>query len=650
VHTLMDRCCDKCTHSPASPCKDYILCRKTGPLCHDDEQCRRWRQDLLNSINLPADSDRRQILICAGTGCTSSGSRGLVDALKTALKEHGLEDKVSVKITGCHGFCEQGPLMIIEPQKVFYTRVETADVPEIVESHLVNGQVVERLLYVDPTTGERARTYETVPFYARQKRLVLHNCGHINPENMADYIANDGYTALTRALFELTPEQVIEEVKTSGLRGRGGAGFPTGMKWSFVRAAEGDKKYVVCNADEGDPGAFMDRSVLEGDPHAVLEGMMICGYAVGADEGYIYVRAEYPLAIQRLKIAIAQAEEYGILGDNILNSGFNFRIKIKAGAGAFVCGEETALLTSIEGNRGMPRVRPPFPAQKGLWGKPTNLNNVETYANVPQIIRNGGAWYAAMGTEKSKGTKIFALTGKVNNTGLVEVPMGITMREIIFDVGGGIRDGKKFKAVQIGGPSGGCLPDEQLDLPVDYDSLTAAGAIMGSGGLVVMDETTCMVDVARFFLNFTQAESCGKCTPCREGTKRMLEILTRICEGKGEMEDIDTLERLARVVKNTALCGLGQTCPNPILSTLRYFRDEYEAHIKDKRCPAHVCQALLVYTINPEKCTGCGNCARSCPAGAISGEKKQPHVIDASRCIKCGNCLQKCKFGAVEKA
>ena len=650
MHTLMDRCCDKCTHSPASPCKDYILCRKTGPLCHDDEQCRRWRQDLLNSINLPADSDRRQILICAGTGCTSSGSRGLVDALKTALKEHGLEDKVSVKITGCHGFCEQGPLMIIEPQKVFYTRVETADVPEIVESHLVNGQVVERLLYVDPTTGERARTYETVPFYARQKRLVLHNCGHINPENMADYIANDGYTALTRALFELTPEQVIEEVKTSGLRGRGGAGFPTGMKWSFVRAAEGDKKYVVCNADEGDPGAFMDRSVLEGDPHAVLEGMMICGYAVGADEGYIYVRAEYPLAIQRLKIAIAQAEEYGILGDNILNSGFNFRIKIKAGAGAFVCGEETALLTSIEGNRGMPRVRPPFPAQKGLWGKPTNLNNVETYANVPQIIRNGGAWYAAMGTEKSKGTKIFALTGKVNNTGLVEVPMGITMREIIFDVGGGIRDGKKFKAVQIGGPSGGCLPDEQLDLPVDYDSLTAAGAIMGSGGLVVMDETTCMVDVARFFLNFTQAESCGKCTPCREGTKRMLEILTRICEGKGEMEDIDTLERLARVVKNTALCGLGQTCPNPILSTLRYFRDEYEAHIKDKRCPAHVCQALLVYTINPEKCTGCGNCARSCPAGAISGEKKQPHVIDASRCIKCGNCLQKCKFGAVEKA
>ncbi len=517
MQSLMDRCCEKCFHSPATPCQDYVRCRTEGPLCHEEESCRSKHRDLLAAIHLPADSPRRQILICAGTGCTSSGSRHLVEALEEELARQGLTAQITVKITGCHGFCEQGPLMIVEPQKIFYTRVQVEDVPEIVTEHLVNGNVVERLLYVDPATGERALTYEKVPFYARQRRLVLHNCGHINPENIADYVASGGYLALTKALFEMSPEQVIEEVKTSGLRGRGGAGFPTGMKWSFVRAAQGDKKYVVCNADEGDPGAFMDRSVLEGDPHAVLEGMLVCGYAVGADEGYIYVRAEYPLAIHRLKIAIAQAEQYGLLGDNILNSGFNFHLKIKAGAGAFVCGEETALLTSIEGNRGMPRVRPPFPAQQGLWGKPTNLNNVETYANVPLIIKNGGAWYAAMGTEKSKGTKIFALTGKVNNTGLVEVPMGISMREIIFGVGGGIRDNKKFKAVQIGGPSGGCLPDEKLDLPVDYDSLTAAGAIMGSGGLVVMDETTCMVDVARFFLNFTQAESCGKCTPCREG-------------------------------------------------------------------------------------------------------------------------------------
>lgn len=650
MNRLIDKCCDKCQHTPQTPCKDFIKCRREGPLCHDDESCREKRQNLLNRIHVPADSAYRQVLICAGTGCTSSGSPRLVKALEEEIKKKGLTGRVEIKITGCHGFCEQGPLMIVEPRKTFYTGVQEEDIPEIVEKDLMGDEVVERLLYKDPATGEVARTYESVPFYAKQKRLVLSNCGHINPETISDYIANDGYLGLTKVLFEMKPEEVIEEVKSSGLRGRGGAGFPTGLKWSFVRQAEGDKKYVVCNADEGDPGAFMDRSVLEGDPHAVLEGMMICGYAVGADEGYIYVRAEYPLAIHRLKIAIAQAEECGLLGDNILNSGFNFRIKIKAGAGAFVCGEETALLTSIEGNRGMPRVRPPFPAQKGLWGKPTNLNNVETYANVPHIIRNGSRWYASQGTEKSKGTKIFALTGKVNNTGLVEVPMGITMREIIFGVGGGIKDGKKFKAVQIGGPSGGCLPEEKLDLPVDYDSLTAAGAMMGSGGLVVMDETTCMVDVARFFLTFTQSESCGKCTPCREGTKRMLEILTRICNGEGKEEDIDTLERLARVVKNTALCGLGQTCPNPILSTLRYFRDEYEAHIKDKRCPAGTCAALLTYRINEEKCKGCGKCAKVCPAGAITGEKKQPHKIDTSKCIKCGSCMINCKFGAVETA
>jgi NADH-quinone oxidoreductase subunit F len=650
MQSLMDKCCAKCTNSPGTPCRDYIRCRTGGPFCHDDEACREKRRELLAGIHLSGDSGRRQVLLCAGTGCVSSGSRKLVDLLAEEIEKAGLADKISVKITGCHGFCEQGPIVIVEPQKTFYRRVEAADIPEIVSKDLLGGEVVERLLYVDPATDRAAATYETIPFYAGQQRLVLHNCGHINPEKIEDYVAGEGYAAAAKVLLEMTPEEVIEEVKKSGLRGRGGAGFPTGLKWSFCRQSPGDKKYVICNADEGDPGAFMDRSVLEGDPHSVLEGMIVGGYAIGADEGYIYCRAEYPLAIHRLKVAIEQAGQYGILGDNILNSGFNFHIKIKAGAGAFVCGEETALMTSIEGNRGMPKVRPPFPAQKGLWDKPTNINNVETWSNVPQIIRKGGDWYASMGTEKSKGTKIFALTGKVNNTGLVEVPMGISMREILFDLGGGIMDNKKFKAVQIGGPSGGCLPDEQLDLPVDYDSLTAAGAIMGSGGLVVMDETTCMVDVARFFLNFTQAESCGKCTPCREGTKRMLEILTRICEGEGKMEDIATLERLAGVVKNTALCGLGQTCPNPILSTLRYFRPEYEAHIIDKRCPAGVCQALLVYTINAETCTGCGACARACPAGAITGEKKQPHTIDLEKCIKCGSCIQKCKFGAVLKA
>ncbi len=644
---LMDKCCSLCVHTPDSPCKDYIVCRTQGPLCHKDEGCHDKKVDLINSIIIPQDGSNREILICAGTGCTSSGAVRLVKKLDEALEAKGLAGQISVKITGCHGFCEQGPLMIIEPAKTFYTKVQEEDIDEIIEKDLLGGEVAQRLLYHDPITGEYAGTYQEVPFYARQQRLVLHNCGHINPEEISDYIANKGYLGINKAVFEMTPQQVVEDVKLSGLRGRGGAGFPAGVKWGFVMQATGDKKYVVCNADEGDPGAFMDRSVLEGDPHAVLEGMMICGYAVGADEGYIYVRAEYPLAIQRLKIAIAQAEQWGILGNNILGSGFSFHIKIKAGAGAFVCGEETALLTSIEGSRGMPRVRPPFPAQSGLWGKPTCLNNVETFANVPMILRNGGVWYSSIGTENSKGTKIFALTGNVNNTGLVEVPMGISMRDIIFSIGGGIKNGKKFKAVQIGGPSGGCLPEEMLDLSVDYDSLTSAGAMMGSGGLVVMDETTCMVDVARYFLSFTQAESCGKCTPCREGTTRMLEILTRICDGQGKMEDIDTLERLARVVKNTSLCGLGQTCPNPIISTLRYFKDEYIAHIDDKHCPAGACKALLEYRIDPDKCRGCGLCIKVCPSDAITGEKRQPHGIDPQKCIKCGSCMAACKFGAI---
>ena len=589
---------------------------------------------------------RAHILICTGTGCTASGAKDVLAKFEVELKAKKLRDEVSLVETGCHGFCEGGPLVIIYPEGTFYTRVKPEDVAEIVEEHILKGRIVSRLLFKEPLTAEQVPNYDEIAFYKKQHRLVLRNCGHINPDSIEEYIGADGYEGLAKVLLEMTPEQVVEEMKKTGLRGRGGGGFPTGMKWMFCAKSPGPKKYVICNADEGDPGAFMDRSLLEGDPHAILEGMAICAYAIGADEGYIYCRAEYPLAIKRLKQAIAQAEEAGLLGEKILGTDFNFTIHIKEGAGAFVCGEETALMASIEGKRGMPRPRPPFPAVKGLWEKPSNINNVETFANVPYIFRVGAEEYAKLGTEKSKGTKVFALTGKINNTGLAEVPMGITMREIIFDIGGGIMGGKKFKAVQIGGPSGGCIPEELLDTPVDYDSLIAAGAMMGSGGLVVMDEDTCMVDVAKFFLNFTQSESCGKCTPCREGTKRMLEMLTAITDGKGKEGDIEKLERLAKSIKAGALCALGQTAPNPILSTLRYFRDEYEAHIYEKRCPAGVCTALIGYKIT-DKCVGCGLCKKVCPVDAISGEPKGKHTIDPEKCIKCGACMEKCPFKAI---
>lgn len=596
-------------------------------------------------INKP----KKQVLVCAGTGCASSGANKIIDLLNQEIERQGLSEQVMTVPTGCHGFCEQGPTLIIEPAKTLYTWVKPEDIPEIVEKEFANGERVERLLYVDPLTGQHATTVADTQFFAKQSRIVLKNCGFIDPTRIEDYVNNDGYKGLEQAL-KRTPDEVVEEVKRSGLRGRGGAGFLTGLKWSFCKDAPGDKKYIICNADEGDPGAFMDRGVLEGDPHSVIEGMLIGAYGIGADEGYIYCRAEYPLAIKHLEIAIHQAEEAGYLGENILNSGFNFRLKIRAGAGAFVCGEETALMASIEGKRGMPRVRPPFPAQSGLWGKPTNINNVETWSNVPHILRQGAEWYAQLGTEKSKGTKIFALTGKVNNTGLVEVPMGMTLREIIFDIGGGIQNGKKFKAVQIGGPSGGCLPEEMLDLPVDYDTLTRAGAMVGSGGLVVMDETTCMVDIARFFLNFSQSESCGKCTPCREGNKRMWEILDRITRGEGKVEDLDKLEQLAYTVKETSLCGLGQNAPNPILATLKYFREEFEAHIRDKKCVAGVCTELLTFKIEEDSCKKCGLCAKNCPVKCISGDKDTPYKIDAEACIRCGTCFEKCKFNAVIRA
>ena len=593
---------------------------------------------------------RSHVLVCGGTGCTSSGSPQIMEALKNEIKRQGLEDEVAVVETGCHGLCALGPIMIVYPDATFYSMVQPGDVPEIVSEHLLKGRPVTRLLYqetVSPTGGIKALS--DTDFYKKQHRIALRNCGVINPENIEEYIGTGGYEALGKVLTEMTPDDVIQTLLDAGLRGRRGAGFPTGLKWKLCKQNDADQKYVCCNADEGDPGAFMDRSVLEGDPHAVLEAMAIAGYAIGANQGYIYVRAEYPIAVERLKIAIRQAREMELLGKNIFGTGFDFDIDLRLGAGAFVCGEETALMTSIEGKRGEPRPRPPFPAQKGLFGKPSILNNVETYANIPQIILNGPEWFASMGTEKSKGTKVFALGGKINNTGLVEVPMGTTLRTVIEEIGGGIPNGKKFKAAQTGGPSGGCIPAEHFDVPIDYDNLIAIGSMMGSGGLIVMDEDDCMVDIAKFFLEFTVEESCGKCTACRIGTKRMLEILTKITKGQATMEDLDKLEELCHYVKANSLCGLGQTAPNPVLSTLRYFRDEYEAHIKEKRCPAGVCKALLSYNIDRDKCRGCTLCARTCPAGAIIGSVKNPHVIDQNKCIKCGACMEKCKFGAIYK-
>lgn len=589
----------------------------------------------------------KHLLICGATGCLSSGSAKVREALEQELSERGLTGRYRLVMSGCPGFCEVGPIIVVYPDRVFYCRIKPEDIPELVEKHLLGGEVVERLLYTGPDVDAPARFYDQIPFYKKQKFNVLHNCGVIDPENIDEYIMRGGYRALSRVL-KMQPEEIIAEVKKSGLRGRGGAGFPTGLKWEFTYKSPGEKKYIVCNADEGDPGAFMDRSILESDPHALLEGMLIAGRTIGSDEGYIYCRAEYPLAIKRLKIAISQAEKYGLLGRNILGYGIDFQIHIKEGAGAFVCGEETALMASIEGQRGMPRPRPPFPAQSGLWGKPTNINNVETFANIPLILQpQGWEQYSQIGTAGSKGTKVFALAGKVRNTGLCEVPMGITFREVIFDIGGGIKGNREFKAVQAGGPSGGCIPRDLLDLPIDYDSLTQAGAIMGSGGLVVMDDRTCMVDLARYFLSFTQKESCGKCIPCREGTKRMLEILGRITGGQGEPEDLDRLEELAYSIKDSALCGLGQTCPNPVLSTIRYFRDEYEEHINQKFCRAGVCKQLFSYTIDSERCTGCRLCVKVCPVEAIAGERKEPHQLNSDLCTRCGSCVDKCRQEAV---
>ncbi len=596
---------------------------------------------------------RAQVLICGGTGCTSSGSNKLIAEFESQIEKNGLVDEVKVVRTGCFGLCALGPVVIVYPDGTFYSRVEEADVKDIVEEHLLKGRVVERLVYnevaEDAVVEHGSVSLNDTVFYAKQKRVALRNCGVINPESIDEYIAMDGYAALGKCLTEMTPEEVIKVVMDSGLRGRGGGGFPTGLKWSFTAKNQADQKYVVCNADEGDPGAFMDRSVLEGDPHAIVEAMTICGYATGATEGYVYVRAEYAIAVARLQKAIDDARAYGLLGKDIFGSGFDFDLFIRLGAGAFVCGEETALMTSIEGNRGEPRPRPPYPAVKGLFGKPTTENNVETFANIPQILLHGAEFFNSMGTEKSKGTKVFALGGKIHNTGLVEIPMGTTLREVIEDIGGGIPGGKTFKAAQSGGPSGGCIPASLLDIEIDYDNLVAQGAMMGSGGLIVMDEDTCMVDIAKFFLEFTVDESCGKCTPCRIGTKRLYEILEKITNGQGTLEDLDEMEKLCLYIKENSLCGLGQTAPNPVLSTYKFFKDEYIAHVVDKKCPAGVCKKLLSITIVEDKCKGCTACSRVCPVGAISGSVKNPHVIDQSKCIKCGACIEKCKFGAIIK-
>ena len=592
-------------------------------------------------------SYKMHILVCGGTGCRASASKNIICRLEDCLKERALEDEVQVIATGCFGFCEKGPIVKIMPDNTFYVQVKPEDAEEIVNEHIIKGRKVERLLYKEPSKKVTVSDSKHMEFYKKQLRIALRNCGFIDPENIEECIGRDGYSALAKCLTEMTPEAVIDEIKRSGLRGRGGGGFPTGLKWEFARKYQADQKYVVCNADEGDPGAFMDRSIMEGDPHSVIEAMAICGYSIGASKGLVYIRAEYPLAIERLRIAIEQAEKYGLLGENILGTDFSFHIEIRYGAGAFVCGEETALIHSMEGHRGEPTTKPPFPAESGYLNKPTNVNNVETLANIPVILNKGADWFASIGTERSKGTKVFALAGKINNVGLIEVPMGTTLREVIYEIGGGIKNGKKFKAVQTGGPSGGCLTEIHLDTPIDFDNLLAAGSMMGSGGMIVMDEDDCMVAVAKFYLEFIVEESCGKCSPCRIGNKRLLEILTQITEGKGTMEDLDNLRNLSQVIKDTALCGLGQTSPNPVLSTLEHFYDEYVAHIRDHKCPAGKCKALLSFRIDPQLCVGCTLCSRNCPVDAIIGERKEAHFIDTTKCIKCGTCKDKCKFNAI---